>query len=119
MWRPDLHPLPCRVSVDHETGADGRHSFVVLEAVPSGTVLVVSLCVEVPVIAVDQFPFLWDFVLTGETQNVNGGCQSPGVSSCLHSACVFAAQDEGKVRELPKWVLYFISPLALLQCPNL
>ena len=69
MWRPDLHPLPCRQSVAQTTGADGRHSFAVREAVPSGTVLEVSLCVEVSVIVVDQFPFLWDFVLTGEVEN--------------------------------------------------
>ena len=69
MWRPDLHPLPCRQSVAHTTGADGRDSFAVLEAVPSGTVLEVSLCLQVSVVVVDQFPFLWDFVLTGEMQN--------------------------------------------------
>ena len=69
MWRPDLHPLPCRQSVAQKTRADGRHSFAVREAVPSGTVLEVSLCLEVSVVAVDQFPFLWDFVLTGETEN--------------------------------------------------
>ena len=69
MWRPDLHPLPCRQNVSHITGADGRRSFAVREAIPSGTVLEISLCLEVSVIAVDQFPFLWDFVLTGETEN--------------------------------------------------
>ena len=68
MWRPDLHPLPCRQNLAQTTGADGRHSFAVGEAVPSGTVLEISLCVEVSVIVVDQFPFLWDFVLTGETE---------------------------------------------------
>ena len=66
MWRPDLHPLPCRQSVSHTTGADGRHSFAVREAVSSGTILEVSLCLELSVVVVDQFPFLWDFVLTGE-----------------------------------------------------
>ena len=45
----------------------GRHSFAVLEAVPSGTVVEFSLCLEVSVVAVDQFPYLWDYVLTGET----------------------------------------------------
>ena len=70
MWRPDLHPLPCRQSVTQTTGADGRHSFAVDEAVPLGTVLEVSLCLEVSVIVVDQFPFLWDFVLTGEIENM-------------------------------------------------
>ena len=64
IWRPDLHPLPCRQSVAQITRADGRHSFFVREAVPAGTVLEVSLCLEVSVVAVDQFPFLWDFVLT-------------------------------------------------------
>ena len=69
MWRPDLRPLRCRQSVDKTTGADGRHSFAVRESVPSGTVLEISLCLEVSVTVVDQFPFLWDFVLTGETEN--------------------------------------------------
>ena len=75
MWRPDLHPLPCRQNVDQTTGADGRHSYAVVEAVPSGTVLEISLCLEVSVRVVDQFPFLWDFVLTGETENEYTGCQ--------------------------------------------
>ena len=67
MWRPDLQPLPCRVKVAQTIGADGRRSFAVLEAVSSGVVLEISRCLEVSVGAVDQFPFLWDFVLTGET----------------------------------------------------
>ena len=69
MWRPDLQPLPCRHKVARTTGADGRHSFTVVGDIPSGTVLEISLCVEVSVIVVDQFPYLWDFVLTGETEN--------------------------------------------------
>ena len=72
MWRPELHPLPCRQNVRHATGADGQHSFaVVADTIPSGTVLDISLCVEVSVIVVDQFPFLWDFVIMGAaTQTV-------------------------------------------------
>ena len=75
MWRPDLQPLPCRKDVVQTTGADGRRSYAVREAVPSGAVLEVSLCLKVPIIVVDQFPFLWDFVLTtdGEKENVHGG----------------------------------------------
>ena len=69
MWRPDLLPLPCRRKVVQKTGADGRHTFAVLQAVPSGTVLEISLCLEVSLFVVDQFPFLWDFVLTGEMEN--------------------------------------------------
>ena len=65
MWRPDLHPLPCRQKLRHKTGADGRHSFAVREAVPSGTVLDISLCVAMSLHTVDQSPVLWDFVLTG------------------------------------------------------
>ena len=75
MWRPDLHRLPCRQSVRHTTGADGRDSFAVLEAVPSGAVLEISLCVEVSANVVDQFPVLWDFVLIGEMENEHTGCQ--------------------------------------------
>ena len=66
-WRPDLQPLPCRKNVTQTTGADGRRSYAVREAVPSGAVLEISLCLKVPVVVVDQFPFLWDFVLTSET----------------------------------------------------
>ena len=74
MWRPDLHPLPCRQSVHHTTGADGQHSFVVSESIQSGTVLEISLCVQLSVILIDQLPYLWDFVLTGEMENKDTGC---------------------------------------------
>ena len=74
MWRPDLEPLPCRQSITQTIGADGRHNFAVRGAVPSGTILEVSLCVEVSVFVVDQFPFLWDFVLTGGTENAYTSC---------------------------------------------
>ena len=64
MWRPDLHPLPCREYVTCTIdGGDELYSFEVVGAVPSGTVLEISLCVEVSVIVVDQFPVLWDFVI--------------------------------------------------------
>ena len=69
MWRPDLHPLPCRQAVRHTTGADGRPSFTAVEAIPPGTVLEISLCLEVSVVVVDELPYLRDFVLTGETEN--------------------------------------------------
>ena len=75
MWRPDLHPLPCRQNVAQTTGSDCRHSYAVVEAVPPGTVLEISLCLEMSVVVVDQFPFLWDFVLTGETENYHTGWQ--------------------------------------------
>ena len=68
MWRPNLPPLPIRKSVTL-TLVDGQPSFYVREAVPSGTVLEVSLCLEFSLVFVDQFPFLWDFVITGETEN--------------------------------------------------
>ena len=63
MWRPDLHPLPCRQRVRHTTGADGRDNFAVVEAIASGTVLEISRCLDVSVAGIDQFPFLWDFVI--------------------------------------------------------
>ena len=72
-WRPDLQPLPCRKNVTQTTGADGRRSYAVREAVPSGAVLEISLCLEMPVVVVDQFSYLWDDVLTGETENVHAG----------------------------------------------
>ena len=68
MWRPDLHPLPCREGIRFTTGADGRHSFAILDAIiPAGTILEISLCVEMSLNVVDQFPALWDFVLIGTT----------------------------------------------------
>ena len=80
MWRPDLQPLPCRENIHATTGADGRHSFYVPAKLPSGTVMDVSLCVDVSVNVVDQIPFLWDFVImdiTEQTVCVRGrGCRS-------------------------------------------
>ena len=68
MWRPDLHPLPCRQPIRQTTGADGRHSFAVLaDTIPSGNILEISLCVEVPLNVVDQFPILWDFMIIDAT----------------------------------------------------
>ena len=68
MWRPDLHPFPCRQFISHTIGADGQNLFAVLvDTIPSGTVLEASLCVEVSVIVVDQFPYLWDFVIIKTT----------------------------------------------------
>ena len=68
IWRPDLHPLPCRENVRQTSGADGRHNFAVLvDTIPSGTVVEISLCVEVSLNVVDQFPVLWDFVIMDET----------------------------------------------------
>ena len=87
MWWPDLQPLPCRQNVAPTTGA-GQHSFSVAEAIPSGTVLEISLCVEVSVFVVDQFPYLWDFVLTGETENERTGCQQTSTCSRSHRFCV-------------------------------
>ena len=107
MWRPDLHPLPCRRSVAQTTGADGRHSYAVVKAVPSGTVIEISLCVEVSVSVVDQFPYLWDFVLTGETENESTGGQHTSAPSCAHIACVFAGQSEGNIGERAELVPYF------------
>ena len=68
IWRPNLHTLPCRQHVRVTIGSDGRHNFAVLvDTIPSGTVVEISICVEVSVIVVDQFPFLWDFVIMDAT----------------------------------------------------
>ena len=68
MWRPDLQPLPCRQAVRQITGADGRHTFAVLASTtPSGTLLEISICVEISLYVVDQFPILWDFVIVDAT----------------------------------------------------
>ena len=83
MWRPDLHPLPIRRKVDQRIGADGRHSYAVHEAIRPGAILDISLCVEVSLTVVDQFPYLWDFVLTGETDDDCIGCQQTSASCAL------------------------------------
>ena len=108
MWRPDLRPLTCPQNIGYKTGADGQHSFVVrADTIPAGTVVEISLCVEVSVIVVDQFPYLWDFVLIGETEKENTGCQQTNASSCAHTpCCVFVDKVQGKV-------LHFIYSLTL------
>jgi len=90
MWRPDLHPLPYRRKVAQRTGADGRYSYAVLENIRPGSILEISLCVEVSVVVVDQLPFLWDFVLTGETEHEHTGCQQTSASSRAHTVCAVA-----------------------------
>ena len=88
MWRPDLRPLPCRQRVRQTTGADGRDGFVVLaDTIPSGTVLEISLCVEVSLNVVDQFPVLWDFVIMdAKTQTV---CAREDVEVCWSSVYLY------------------------------
>ena len=119
MWRPDLHPLPCRQSVRHTTGADGQHSFAVPKAIQSGTVLEISLCVEVSVVVVDQFPYLWDFVLTGETENEHTGCQPTSAFSRAHTPRVFLQMKAKEISEnmLNRFCI-FISPLSLYLFPK-
>ena len=68
-WRADLLPLPMRLKVAQIIGADGRHSYAVLEDVRPGSILEISVCVEVSVVVVDQLPFLRDYVLTGEMES--------------------------------------------------
>ena len=112
MWRPDLHPLPCRQNFTQTIGADGRHSFAVREAVPSGTVLEVSLCLEVSVITIDQFSFLRDFVLIGESENKYTGCQQTSASALTPPVC-FADRGKANIGELAEQVLYLNTLLTL------
>ena len=108
MWRPDLHPLPCRQRVAPIAGADGRHCYAVaVDTIPSGTVVEISLCLAVSAIVIDQFPYLWDFVLIGETENEYTGRQQTSASPRAHTACVFVDQDEGNIGERAERVLYF------------
>ena len=84
MWRPDLHPLPCRESVRHTPpGVDGRHSFAAMaDTIPSGTVVDISLCLEVSLFVVDQFPFLWDFVLVAAASQTVCVCVCEDAEVC-------------------------------------
>ena len=120
MWRPDLHRLPCRQNVAQTTGVDGQHSYAVVEAVSLGTVIEISLCLEVAVRVVDQFPFLWDFVLTGETKMsiLTANTLLPALSR-TRIVCIFADQGEGNIRERAERVSFFISALTLFQYPHL
>ena len=122
MWAPHLHALPRRLDVAQITSADGRHSYEVLEAVPSETVVEISLCVEVSLIAVDQFPFLWDFVLTGAMEYEFIGCLSPA-DFCLltrtHRLYVLQIKaKEKKENELNGFCIFFVSSVTLSQFPN-
>ena len=74
-WRPDLYPLPCRQNVQMTTGEDGRHSFTVVNPLPAEAILDISPCVKVSAIAVDQFPFLLDFVLLGTKSKTVCACE--------------------------------------------
>ena len=96
MWRPDLHPLPCRENVRHITGADGRQIFAFMaDTITSGTVLEVSLCIEVSVIVVDQFPFLWDFVLIDSTTQTVCVFEDSDVTSLLTRTSLVVSNPAG------------------------
>ena len=79
MWRPELHPIPCRQDVHIATGADGRHCVSVLAKLPSDAVLDISLCLKVPVVVVDQYPVLWDYVLNGAIAQTVCACKDAQV----------------------------------------
>ena len=119
MWRPDLHPLPCRQNVNHITGADGRRSFAVREAIPSGTVLEISLCLEVPAIIVDQLPFLRDFVLTGKTENQYILVDDTLLSPLAHIPLFFLQIKWKAISEnMLNWLNVAFPQLTLFLCPN-
>ena len=113
MWRPDLHPLPYRRKVAQRIGAYGRHSYAVLEDIRPGSILEFSVCVKVSVFVVDQLPFLWDFVLTGEMEYEHTGCPPIAFLFTYTHRLYFADQGEVNVGERAGQVLYFISPLSL------
>ena len=118
MWRPELRSLPFRLKVAQRIGAYGRHSYAVLEDIRPGSILEFSVCVKVSVFVVDQLPFLWDFVLTGEMEYEHTGCQPIAFLFTYTHRLYFADQGEVNVGERAGQVLYFISPLPLLQCPK-
>ena len=105
MWRPDLNPLPYRRKIA-QRWVDGRHSYAVLDATKPGSILEISICVEVSVVVVDQFSYLWDFVLTGETENEHTGCQHSSATSRAHTGCFFADQGELNIGERANQVLF-------------
>ena len=78
---------------------------------PSGAVLENSLCVEVSVIVIDQFPYLWDFVLTGETDNEHTGCQQTSASCALTSPVFLQIKAKKMSENMLNGFCIFISPL--------
>ena len=135
MWRPELHPLPCRQGVGHKVreghshtpthtlthaptsthvpthplthsptpptthspshthpSPDGQHVFTVLNDIPIDTVVDISLCIDVALSVVDQFPMLWDFVLIGWTSKTV--CVCVCVCACV---CVYASMQKSAV----------------------
>ena len=79
-----------------------------------------NLGLEVAVRVVDQFPFLWDFVIIGETKmSILTANTFLPPRARTHMVCGFADLGEGNIGESAERVLYFIHPLTLFQCPNL
>ena len=112
-WRPELHPLPCGKKVLQRTGVDGTRSYVVLADISSGTVLEVSLCLEVPTNVVDKFS-LWDYALTGLMAHMHTDCHQISKPSRAHyTHLMFSAdpRDERATGRHPESVLHFTSLL--------
>ena len=119
MWRPDLQPLPCCQDIEQTTDANGLRSYTALSAIPSDTVLDVSLCLDVPANFVDQFPALRNSTLPGQTQHVHAAHQQASATLRAHIAFVFAdPRNEKEIGDPANAVLDFISALTLFQCPN-
>ena len=112
-WRPDLKALPYRRKIAQGIGADGHRRYAVLEPIKPDSILEVSLCVEISLVSVDQFPFLWDFVLTGEMENEHVGYQQTSASSLAYTDCAFADDGEGNIGGHADQVLCFSSLFTL------
>ena len=87
MWRPDLQPLPCWRNVEQATDANGLRSYTALSAIPSGTVLDISLCLAVPANFVGQFLVLRNSTLPGQTANVHAAYQQASDTLRTHCLC--------------------------------
>ena len=110
MWRPDLQPLPCCQNIEQTTDDNGLRSYTALSAIPSGTVLDVSLCIDVPANFVDQFPALRNSTLPGQIQHVHAVHQQASASLRANIACVFQTPETKRKSEI-LLTRFCISPL--------
>ena len=119
-WRPELHPLPCRQNVVQRKGRDGRLRYIALADISSGTVIEISVCLEMPTIAVDKFS-LWDYALTGLMAHMHAGChQISKPSRANYTHLMFSAdpREERATGQRPESVLLFTSLLTHFECCN-
>ena len=85
----------------------------------AGTVIDVSLCVEISVMVVDQFPYLWDHVLTGETGKKSMLVrQQRLLPPHAHTPSVVLQMEVKEASDMQNRFCIFIFPPSFFQSPN-